>query len=110
MLARDQTANQFSHSLVSNFNSSATGLNKPTNKPPTLKQLINPNRNFENAQNIMLKKAKSTQVSKTASSSNHSKNSIGRSEKSLTSLTTKFMSLLQESQNGILDLKNVILI
>jgi hypothetical protein len=33
--------------------------------------------------------------------------SISRAEKSLTSLTTKFMSLLQESPNGVLDLRNV---
>lgn len=31
-----------------------------------------------------------------------------RAEKSLTSLTTKFMTLLQESQNGILDLRNLV--
>ena len=34
--------------------------------------------------------------------------SICRAEKSLTSLTTKFMNLLQESQNGVLDLRNVL--
>jgi hypothetical protein len=40
-----------------------------------------------------------------ASQTNSSKKS--RSEKSLTALTNKFMTLLQESQNGILDLRNV---
>lgn len=33
--------------------------------------------------------------------------SLSRSEKSLTALTTKFMTLLQESNNGILDLRSV---
>lgn len=32
---------------------------------------------------------------------------LSRSEKSLTALTTKFMTLLQESPNGILDLRSV---
>ena len=33
--------------------------------------------------------------------------SLSRAEKILTALTTKFMTLLQESQNGVLDLRNV---
>ncbi len=33
--------------------------------------------------------------------------SLSRSEKSLTALTTKFMTLLQESHNGVLDLRSV---
>ena len=33
--------------------------------------------------------------------------SISRAEKSLTALTTKFMNLLQESHNGVLDLRSV---
>lgn len=32
---------------------------------------------------------------------------LSRAEKSLTALTTKFMTLLQESPNGILDLRSV---
>lgn len=35
---------------------------------------------------------------------------LSRAEKSLTALTTKFMTLLQESNNGILDLRSVIII
>ena len=34
-------------------------------------------------------------------------NPLSRAEKSLTALTTKFMTLLQESPNGILDLRSV---
>lgn len=34
--------------------------------------------------------------------------SISRSEKSLTSLTAKFMTLLQESHNGVLDLRSLV--
>ena len=33
--------------------------------------------------------------------------SLSRAEKSLTAMTTKFMTLLQESHNGILDLRSV---
>ena len=33
--------------------------------------------------------------------------SLSRAEKSLTALTSKFMSQLQESPNGVLDLRNV---
>ena len=32
---------------------------------------------------------------------------LSRAEKSLTALTTKFMTLLQESHNGVLDLRSV---
>lgn len=32
---------------------------------------------------------------------------LSRAEKSLTALTTKFMTLLQESPNGVLDLRSV---
>ena len=35
-------------------------------------------------------------------------NPLSRAEKSLTALTTKFMTLLQESPNGILDLRSVL--
>jgi hypothetical protein len=34
--------------------------------------------------------------------------SIGKPEKSLTSLTSKFMTLLQESPNGVLDLRSLV--
>ena len=33
--------------------------------------------------------------------------SLSRAEKSLTALTTKFMTLLQDSHNGVLDLRSV---
>ena len=33
--------------------------------------------------------------------------SLSRAEKSLTALTAKFMTLLQESHNGVLDLRSV---
>ncbi len=33
--------------------------------------------------------------------------SLSRAEKSLTALTAKFMTLLQESNNGVLDLRSV---
>ncbi len=36
--------------------------------------------------------------------------SLSRAEKSLTALTTKFMTLLQESNNGVLDLRSVSLL
>jgi hypothetical protein len=69
---------------------------------PSLKQLINPNK-FVNAPAMKQKLAKpSTMTGPSARLSG-----ISRAEKSLTSLTTKFMKLLQESQNGILDLRNV---
>jgi len=53
---------------------------------------------------------KSTNTNKQPSSGFKSSrlSSISRAEKSLTSLTTKFMNLLQESQNGVLDLRNVL--
>lgn len=34
-------------------------------------------------------------------------NPLSRAEKSLTALTTKFMTLLQDSHNGVLDLRSV---
>lgn len=34
--------------------------------------------------------------------------SLNRAEKSLTALTTKFMTLLQESNNGVLDLRSLV--
>ncbi len=43
----------------------------------------------------------------TESTRNSRMSSLSRSEKSLTALTTKFMTLLQESHNGVLDLRSV---
>jgi hypothetical protein len=50
-------------------------------------------------------------TSKTAHVSNiflEKSNRISRAEKSLTSLTAKFMTLLQESNNGVLDLRSLV--
>jgi hypothetical protein len=56
-------------------------------------------------------KSNSLNNSKEAASSSPSRSAaISRAEKSLTALTTKFMTLLQESPNGVLDLRSVMLI
>lgn len=45
----------------------------------------------------------------TSGTSSHMRlGSLSRAEKSLTALTTKFMKLLQDSNNGVLDLRSVI--
>lgn len=46
-------------------------------------------------------------VADSSQATNKNRSAISRSEKSLTALTTKFMTLLQESPNGILDLRSV---
>lgn len=43
-----------------------------------------------------------------SNSQKSSMNRISRAEKSLTSLTAKFMTLLQESNNGVLDLRSLV--
>jgi hypothetical protein len=71
-----------------------------SSRAPSLKQLINPNK-FTSVSS-----GKPTQQANPASGGARI-GGISRTEKSLTALTTKFMKLLQESQNGILDLRNV---
>jgi hypothetical protein len=50
---------------------------------------------------------KNNEMNPSCSSNRGRGNPLSRAEKSLTALTTKFMTLLQESPNGILDLRSV---
>ena len=99
MLAKDQYAS----SIVSNPSISLNKLNKLTHKPvintDKPKNTIKKSKTDSKLSNDALANSSASFLS---SALNHN-----RSEKSLTSLTSKFMNLLQESQNGVLDLRNV---